>query len=118
LIQNRKWLKLSDGVVRVRSWEEFKRLAIDLKPPAVVYVLEQNVFSPTKDLTNLRLIMPCEKAYYVFLDFSIGEKLRETGIPISVDQKGNRYIKDEDVKSFLKTQIKIENLAIYSYWTA
>jgi len=109
---------LSDGVVRVKSWEEFKRLAIELKPTTMTYVLEQDVFSPTKDLTNLRLIMQCEKAYYIFLDFSKGEKLRETGIPISVDQRGNRYIKDEDVKSFLKTQIEIENLAINSYWTA
>jgi len=49
--------------------------------------------------------------------FSKGEKLRETGIPICKDKKGNRYIEDEDVIIFLKTQLKRENLTISSYWT-
>ncbi len=73
--------------------------------------------SPTKELTILRLIIFAGKGYYIFLDFSDGKKLRQTGIPISIDKRGNHYIEDEDVKSFLKAQIKIENLAITSYWT-
>ena len=29
-----------DRVIRVRSWQEFKRLAINLKPESVVYDIE------------------------------------------------------------------------------
>jgi len=108
---------LSGGVVKVKTWEEFKRLAIELEPNSIVYNIEQSGLSPARELTSLRLIMPCREAYYVFLDFSTGEKLRETGIPIRKDKKGNRYIEDEDVTNFLKTQLKKENLTICSYWT-
>lgn len=105
------------GVVKVKSWEEFKRLAHELKPNSVVYNIEQSGLSPTRELTSLRLIIPDQETYYVFLDFCKGERLRETGIQICKDKKGNRYIKDEDVIKFLKTWLKIENLTICSYWT-
>jgi hypothetical protein len=108
---------MSGGVVKVRSWDEFKRLAAELKPDSVVYNIEQSGLSSARELTCLRLIIPCKEAYYVFIDFSDGEKLRGTGIPLRKDEKGNRYIEDEDVISFLKTQLKREDLTICSYWT-
>jgi hypothetical protein len=46
-----------DRVIRVRSWQEFKHLAIDLKPESMVYNIEQNGLSPERELTCLRLIM-------------------------------------------------------------
>lgn len=94
---------MNGGVVKVKSWKEFERLAIELKPNSVVYNIEQSGLSLGRELTCLRLIMPCGDSYYVFLDFPKGEKLRETGIPIRKDKKGNRYIEDEDVIIFLKT---------------
>lgn len=108
---------MSDNVVRIKSWEEFKRMAIELKPDSIVYNIEQSGLSPTKELTSLRLIMPCLKAYYVFLDFARGEELRETHIPLRRDNKGNRYIDERDVKTFLKNQLKREDVTICSYWT-
>jgi hypothetical protein len=108
---------MDEGVVKVRSWKEFKRLAEELKPNAIVYNIEQDGLSPKRELTNLRLILPAGKAYHVFIDFPKGEALRETGIPISRDAQGNRYIKEEDVINFLKTQFKREDLIICSYWT-
>jgi len=108
---------LSDNVVRIKSWEEFKQLAIELKPDSIVYNIEQSGLSPTKELTSLRLIMPCLKAYYVFLDFARGEELRETHIPLRRDNKGNRYIDERDVRTFLKNQLKREDVTICSYWT-
>jgi len=108
---------LTDNVVRIKSWEEFKRVAVELKPDSIVYNIEQNGLSSTKELTSLRLIMPCIKAYYVFLDFPKGEELRETHIPLRKDKKGNRYIEEKDVKDFLKSQLKREDLTICSYWT-
>ena len=36
---------MSDGHVRVRNWEEFKRLVSEKKPKSLVYILEQNALS-------------------------------------------------------------------------
>jgi len=107
---------LSEGVVRVKSWEEFKRLVDEQKPNSVVYVIEQSEFSPKKELATLRLMFPSAKAYYVFLDFPKGGILRETRIHLRTDKQGNRLIEEEDVKNFPKNQLG-ENLTICSYWT-
>ncbi|MEM0096609.1 MAG: hypothetical protein QXQ08_02245 [Candidatus Bathyarchaeia archaeon] len=108
----------SKGVVKIRSWVEFKRLAESLNPKAIVYNIEQDGLSPKRELTNLRLILPAGQAYYVFIDSpGDGEKLRETGISLRRDVKGNRYLEEEDVVKFLKEQIKRENMLICSYWT-
>jgi hypothetical protein len=101
---------------RVKSWEEFKALALEKKPQSIVYVIAQSI--PTKNLTSLKLILPVEGAQYIFTDTAKGDKLRRTGIPIQTDKKGNRYLTDEDVKKFLRTQLSIDKLQIFSYWTA
>jgi hypothetical protein len=101
---------------RVKSWEEFKTLALEKKPESVVYVIAQSI--PTKNLTSLKLILPVESAQYIFTDTAKGDKLRRTGIPIQTDKKGNRFLTDDDVKNFLRTQLPINNLQIFSYWTA
>jgi hypothetical protein len=101
---------------RLRCWQEFKRLALKFKPDSVVYRIEQNGFSPQKELTCLRLIMPTQDIYYVFLDFPKGQTLRETEIPLRKDRQGNNFIEEKDVEDFLKNQLG-EHLNVYSYWT-
>lgn len=81
---------MSEGHVRIRSWEEFKRQVREKKPSSIVYILEENGFSPNKELTSLRIIMLHDKRYYIFLDFPKGDKLRETGIPLHKDKNGIR----------------------------
>ena len=103
------------GVVRVKSWEEFKQLAIKFHPSAVAYNVEQSV--PARELTSLRLMIPAGDAYYVFLDFPEDGRLRETGIPLHKDKYGNRCISDDDVISFVRKELKREDLPVYSYWT-
>jgi hypothetical protein len=110
-------VKMGEGVVKIRSWSEFKRLAEELKVNSIVYNIEQDGLSPKRELTNLRLILPAGKAYYVLIDFAKGETLKETGIPLRKDANGNRYISEEDVKEFLKNQFKRNDLTICSYWT-
>lgn len=110
-------MQLSEEVIRVKSWEEFKKLAIELKPESIVYVIEQSGLSPTKELTTLRLMLPSPKGIYILLDFSDGKRLRQTGIPVREDRLGNHLIEDDDVKDFLRTQLKRKDLPIYSYWT-
>ena len=108
---------MSDSQVRVRSWEEFKRLVSEKKPGSIVYVLEQNGFSPAKELSTLRVIMLYDKRYYIFLDFPRGETLRETGIPLHKDKKGNLNLDEDEVKEILKKQFDKEKLDVYSFWT-
>jgi len=101
--------------VRVKTWEEFKGLAIKKKPKSVVYIIAQSI--PAKNLTSLKLILPVEGTQYIFTDSAKDNKLRKTGIPIQTDKRGNRFIEDDDIKSFLMAQLKREDLQIFSYWT-
>ena len=108
---------MSDRYTRVKTWQEFKQLAIDLKPDAVVYSIDQNAMSKTKDPTCLRLILPVSSGYYVYLDFPKDNALRETGIPIREDKFGNRCLLDDDVKQFIKSALGRADLQVYSFWT-
>ena len=101
---------------RIKTWQEFKELAYTKNPKSVVYVIAQSI--PARNHTGLKLILPVEGAQYIFTDSAQGDKLRKTGIPIQTDKKGNRFLTDEDIKSFLRTQLNIDNLQIFSYWTA
>jgi len=105
---------LSDRLVRVSKWEEFKRLVNELKPDSIVYNIEQTGISKKREFTSLRLIIPSKK-YYVYVDFPRGDSLRETGIPIHLDPIGTRSIEDADIKAFLKRELS-EKLPVYSYW--
>ena len=106
---------MSERLIRVKSWEEFRRLVVELKPNSIVYIIEQNGLTQTKETTILRLILPAQNAYYVYLDFPKDDALRETAIPIH-DDKGNRHLEDDDIKRLLKKEFG-ENTPIFSYWT-
>jgi hypothetical protein len=108
---------LSD-LERVRKWTDFKRLVKELKPDSIVYSIDQNAMSKTKELTALRLILLAQGGYYVYLDFPRGKEnvMRETGIPIREDRNGVRCLEDEDVVRFIKQELG-ENLQVFSFWT-
>ena len=107
---------MNEGHIRIRSWEEFKRLVSEKKPASIVYVLEQNGFSPNKEVTTLRVLMLHDKRYYFFLYFPKGEKLRETGIPLHKDKNGTLNLDEDEVKEILKKQFAKEKLDVYSFW--
>jgi len=104
---------LSDRLVRVAKWAEFKRLVEELKPDSIVYNIEQTGISKTREFTSLRIIIS-SKNYYVYVDFPKGDALRETGIPIHTDKSGTRCIEDNDIRTFLKGEFGA--LPVYSYW--
>ena len=81
----------------------------------MVYGIEQAALSPQKDFTTLRLILPTPEGLILFLDFSDGKRLRETGIPVRVDKLGNRFIDDDDIIGFLKKQLGMDDLSICAY---
>ncbi len=101
---------------RVKEWQEFKQLAYTMNPQSIVYIIAQAV--PCRDYTGLKLILPVEGAQYIFTDTAKGESLRKTGIPIQTGSKGNRFITDEEIQSFIRKEIQIKDLKIFSYWTA
>lgn len=102
--------------VRAKTWKEFKQAAYTKNPKSVVYVIAQSI--PSRNHTGLKLILPVDGAQYIFTDSAKGDYMRRTGIPIRTNSKGNRFLTDEDVKRFLKTELQIKDLKIFSYWTA
>jgi len=99
----------------VKSWEEFKQLIMEHRPESIAYNIEQGI--PARHLTGLRLILPIKGTQYVFIDNAVGNHLRKTGIPLRKDDLGNLHIRDEDVKIFVKSELKMKNLKLHSYWT-
>ena len=108
---------MTEGHVRVKYWREFKQQVAEKKPDSLVYILEQNGFSPDKEITILRLIMLHEKRYYIFIDAPKGDALRETGIPLHADKKGIRFLDENEVKAFLKSEFDRQNIKVFSFWT-
>lgn len=108
---------MSDGHVRIRDWEEFKRLVSEKKPKSIVFILEQNALSPNKELTTLRIILMDDKRYYIFLDFSKDHLLRETKIPLHKDKNDLWNLDEDEVKNILKKQFEKEKVEVFSFWT-
>ena len=106
---------MSGRVVRVKSWDEFKRLIIEHAPKSIAYNIERGVSAG--HLTGLRLILPAVKKQYVFIDNAVGNRLRKTGIPLHTDKSGNLYIRDEDIVEFVRAEVNSKDLKIHSYWT-
>jgi hypothetical protein len=109
--------QMSDGHVRIRDWEEYKRLVREKKPRSITFILEQNGLSPNKELSTLRIIMLHDKRYFMFFDFPKGDKLKETGIPLHKDKHGILNLDEDEVKAILKKQFEKENVEVFSFWT-
>jgi hypothetical protein len=106
---------VSERLIRVKTYQEFKQKVTELKPDSLVYIIEQNGLTQKREMTVLRLLLPAKNAYYVYLDFPKGNALRETAIPIHDDQ-GNPHLEDDDIKEFLKKEFG-DKISIFSYWT-
>ena len=107
----------TDGHIRIRDWEEYKRLVREKRPQSITFVLEQNGLSPNRELSTLRIIMLYDKRYYMFFDFPKGETLRQTGIPLHKDKKGVLNLDEDEVKAILEKEFEKDNIAVFSFWT-
>ena len=107
-----------EGHVRIRSWDIFKQLVREKQPPSIVFILEQNGFSPNKELTILKIILLHDKKYFIFLDFPKDRNLKETGVAIHKDKNGILHLDEEEVKKIIENQFQKENIKAYSFWTA
>ncbi len=88
---------------------------IEHNPESITYNIERGV--PSQHLTVLRLILPVGRKQYVFIDTAVENCLRKTAIPLITDKLGNLYIKDEDVKEFIKTEMRGKDIKLHPYWT-
>jgi hypothetical protein len=99
-------------IVRLWDWEEYRKLALKLKPESMLYTMQRTPLS--KPPIGLRLIFTSGIRQYVFLDFAAGDKLRQTRIPIKFDKRGEAYLEDEDVRNFILEELGRKDLAIHS----
>ena len=112
-IEVRGKLKEQARIVRVSAWDEFKRLLTALRPTSIAYTFEKSPLSTPP--VALRLAFGSEGAQYVFLDFAQGEDLKRTKIPVHLNRAGEPYLKDEEVKNFILTQLNRTDLSIVSF---
>jgi len=107
----------NEGHVRIRDWQEYKRLVREKKPGAITFIIEQNGVSPNRELSTLRVIMLHDKRYYMFFDFPKNGVLKETGIPLHKDKKGIFNLDEDEVKALLEKQFEKDNIKVFSFWT-
>jgi hypothetical protein len=108
---------MNDGHVRIRDWEEFKRLVSEKNPQSITFILEQNALSPNRELSTLRIIMLHDRRYFMFFDFPKEGVLRETCIPLHKDKKGILNLDEDEVKAILKKQFENDGVEVFSFWT-
>ena len=99
--------------MRIRSWDEFKKILTSLHPSTIAYTFEKSPFS--KPPLAMRLSFGIEGIQYVFIDFAQGEALKLTHIPVHIDKGDQPYLEDKEVKSFILTQLNRTDLSIVSF---
>ncbi len=100
-------------VVHVSSWEEFKRLAITLRPAFMAYTVQNAPLSRPR--IGLRLVFSAEDVQYVFLDFAHGNAFRRTKLPVYTNTSGDAYFKEEDLKNFIQAELNRKDISIFSF---
>jgi len=106
-------LKRETRVAHISNWEEFKRLAVTLRPSSISYTIQRAPLS--KPPVGLRIVFASEEAQYVFLDFARGETLQRTRIPVRRNENGEAYLDEEEIRKFIASQLGRPNLPIYSF---
>ena len=106
---------MSGRVVKVESWEAFRHLIGEYGPQKILYSIKKG--AAEGQTTILSFTLPLESRQYVFTDTAEGDRLRETGIRLHKDERGNAYIRDEHVVDFVKSRISRRGVKLVSYWT-
>jgi hypothetical protein len=99
-------------VVHVKTWDEFKHLAAVHQPNTIAYTLQRAPLS--KPPIGLRLVFASKDIQYVFLDVAEGKSLKRTKIRVKANVAGESYFEEEDIKNFLKTELRITDLSMIS----
>lgn len=101
------------NVIHVKTWEEFKKLAIIERPAFIAYAIQNAPLS--KPRIGLRLVFSAENTQYVFLDFAHCNAYRKTKLPVYINENGDAYFKEDELKSFLHNQLNRKDISIISF---
>jgi hypothetical protein len=102
-------------IVHVNAWEDFRTLAISLHPEFMAYTVQKAPLS-TPPL-GLRLVFTANGVQYVFLDFAEGSIFRRTKLAVHIRGSlgGDAYFDEEELKRFIRTELKREDISIVSF---
>jgi len=106
-------MKKEAKLIHVKNWDEFKRLALVLRPGSASYSIQRSPLS--KPPVGLRIIFATEEAQYVFLDFARGNSLWRTKIPVRLSGSEVASVSEEEIKSFIRSELGRPDLAVYSF---
>jgi len=89
-------------VHHVRTWEEFKTLALKLHPETIFYLAQPHLFRNPP--LGLRLTFYHNQDMYVLTDYANGASLAKTGILIMNHTNGiHAEIREQDIRNFLSS---------------
>jgi len=98
-------------ILCTKTWNEFKKLAVALRPKSVTFFLQRAPLS--KPPVALRILFTSENVLYVFLDSAKGDAFRQTKIPIKRREK-QRFVLHEDIKGFITKELGRPDLVVVS----
>ena len=102
-------------LVIVWTWKEFESLAANLKSNSIVYSLNQNTISKTKEPACQGLILPRPNPFHIYLDFPKGNAFGDVTIPLR-EKNYERFLEDLDLIKFLKKELGKEGLSWFSFF--
>ncbi len=70
---------------------------------------------PSRPPVELQLIFQTKDAQYVFIDTGKGDTLGSTGIPVTADKYGNFVLEEKDIKKFIYTELRRNDIKIRSF---
>jgi hypothetical protein len=106
-------MKRGTNVIHVNTWEEFKRLAIALRPEFMAYTVQNAPLS--RPPLGLRLVFATQNVQYVFLDFAHGIRFQRTKLPVHIHESGDAYFKEEELRAFIQTELNRKDISIVSF---
>lgn len=92
------------AVYRIKDWNKFKRLAQELFPQTVFYIVQPHPLR--RPSLGIRITFYHEKNMYLFIDYADNGFLHKTRIPISnYKDEVKAHIRDEDIREVLLKQL-------------
>lgn len=104
---------MNSRVERVLTWTKFKELLIELRPEEIYFA--QGHAPLARPPVELRLTFAAEEVQYIFVDTPDESVLRRTKIPVYTDQYMNPQVREEDIKRFIRTELRRDDIKIRSF---
>jgi len=64
---------------------------------------------------GLRLVFASGDIQYVFLDFARGTAFNRTKLSVHINESGDAYFKEEDLKNFIQAELDREDISLVSF---